>query len=62
MYIVISINSIDSTMEPIFAESAGETVTAELHAQLDAAVAALPLVHSTRFGGSHVGQLRRLMS
>jgi hypothetical protein len=29
-------------MEPIFAESASETVTAELRAQLDAAVATLP--------------------
>jgi len=29
-------------MEPIFAESASETVTAKLRAQLDAAVAALP--------------------
>jgi hypothetical protein len=35
----------DSTMEPIFAESASETVTAELRAQLDAAVAALPPAH-----------------
>jgi hypothetical protein len=42
---VISINSIDSTMEPIFAESASETVTAELRAQLDAAIAALPPAH-----------------
>jgi hypothetical protein len=32
-------------MEPIFAEPAGDTVTAELHAQLDAAVAALPPAH-----------------
>ena len=32
-------------MEPIFAESASETVTAELRAQLDAAVAALPPAH-----------------
>ena len=41
-------------MEPIFAESASETVTAELRAQLDAAVAALPpahcLNHSSSFG------------
>jgi hypothetical protein len=29
-------------MEPIFAESTSETVTAELRTQLDAAVAALP--------------------
>jgi hypothetical protein len=29
-------------MEPILAESASETVTAQLRAQLDAAVAALP--------------------
>ena len=35
----------DSTMEPIFAESASETVTAELRAQLDAAVATLPPAH-----------------
>jgi hypothetical protein len=35
----------DSTMEPIFAESASETVTAELRAQLDAAIAALPLAY-----------------
>jgi hypothetical protein len=35
----------DSTMEPIFVESASETVTAELRAQLDAAVAALPPAH-----------------
>jgi hypothetical protein len=32
-------------MEPIFAEPAGDTVTAELRAQLDAAVAALPPAH-----------------
>jgi hypothetical protein len=32
-------------MEPIFAESASETVTAELRAQLDVAIAALPLAH-----------------
>jgi hypothetical protein len=32
-------------MEPIFAESSSETVTAELRAQLDAAVAALPPAH-----------------
>jgi hypothetical protein len=30
-------------MEPIFADSASETVTAELRAQLNAAVATLPL-------------------
>jgi hypothetical protein len=35
----------DSTMEPIFAESTSETVTAELRAQLDAAVATLPPAH-----------------
>jgi hypothetical protein len=45
MQIVISINSIDLTMEPIFAKSTSETVTAELRAQLDAAVAALPPAH-----------------
>jgi hypothetical protein len=39
-YLVLKSNSIDSTMEPIFAQSASETVTAELRAQLDAAVAA----------------------
>jgi hypothetical protein len=32
-------------MEPIFAEPAGDTVTAELRVQLDAAVAALPPAH-----------------
>jgi hypothetical protein len=32
-------------MEPIFAESASETATAELRAQLDDAVAALPPTH-----------------
>ena len=32
-------------MEPIFAMSASETVTAKLCAQLDAAVAALPPAH-----------------
>jgi hypothetical protein len=32
-------------MEPIFAESASETVTAELCTQLDAAIAALPPAH-----------------
>jgi hypothetical protein len=32
-------------MEPIFAESASETVTAELRAQIDAAVAAIPAAH-----------------
>jgi hypothetical protein len=42
---VSSQDSIDSTMEPIFAESASETVTAELCAQLDAAIAALPPTH-----------------
>jgi hypothetical protein len=40
-----NINLIDSAMEPIFAKSASETVTAELRAQLDAAVAALPPAH-----------------
>jgi hypothetical protein len=43
--VVSSQDSIDSTMEPIFAESASETVTAELCAQLDAAIAALPPTH-----------------
>jgi hypothetical protein len=32
-------------MEPIFAESTSETVTAELRDQLDAAVATLPPAH-----------------
>jgi hypothetical protein len=32
-------------MEPIFAKSTSETVTAKLCAQLDAAVAALPPAH-----------------
>jgi hypothetical protein len=32
-------------MEPIFAESTSETVTTELRAQLDAALAALPPAH-----------------
>jgi hypothetical protein len=32
-------------MEPIFAESTSETVTAELQAQLDEAVAAIPPAH-----------------
>jgi hypothetical protein len=32
-------------MEPIFTELAGDTVTPELRAQLDAAVAALPPAH-----------------
>jgi len=32
-------------MEPIFAKLAGDTVTTELRAQLDAAVAALPPAH-----------------
>ena len=38
---IVSINSIDSTMEPTFAASTSETVTAELQAQLDAAIAAI---------------------
>jgi hypothetical protein len=32
-------------IEPTFAESTSETVTAELRAQLNAAVATLPLAH-----------------
>ena len=40
-----SINSINLTMEPTFAETTSETVTAELRAQLDAAVAAIPPTH-----------------
>jgi hypothetical protein len=32
-------------MEPIFAESTSETVTAELRDQLDAAITALPPTH-----------------
>jgi hypothetical protein len=44
-YLVLKSNSIDSTMEPIFAESASETMIAELCAQLDAAIAALPPAH-----------------
>jgi MULE transposase domain len=43
---VVSINTIISiNMEPIFAASTSETVTAELRAQLDAAVAAIPPAH-----------------
>jgi hypothetical protein len=34
-------------MEPTFATSTSETVTAELRAQLDAAVAAIPQRHVT---------------
>jgi DNA-binding GntR family transcriptional regulator len=41
----ISIYSIISTMEPIFAETASETMTPELRAQLDATIAALPPAH-----------------
>jgi hypothetical protein len=37
---IIVINSVN--IEPTFAKSTSETVTAELRAQLDAAVAALP--------------------
>jgi hypothetical protein len=33
------------TMEPIFAKTAGETVTPKLRAQLDVAIAALPPAH-----------------
>jgi hypothetical protein len=32
-------------MEPIFAESTSETVTAELRAQIDASIAAIPAAH-----------------
>jgi hypothetical protein len=39
---VVSINLIDSTMEPIFAKFASETVLAELRAELDSAIVALP--------------------
>jgi hypothetical protein len=34
-------------MEPTFAASTSETVTAKLRAQLDAAVAAIPHLHAT---------------
>ena len=44
-YLVLKVNPMDSTMEPIFAESASETMIAELRAQLDAAVAAIPPAH-----------------
>jgi hypothetical protein len=40
---IIVINSMN--IEPTFAESTSETVTAELRAQLNAAVATLPLAH-----------------
>ena len=39
---VVSVNLIDSIMEPIFAEFASETVIAKLCAELDSAIAALP--------------------
>jgi hypothetical protein len=42
---VVSFNSIDLVTESTFAETASETVTTELRAQLDAAVAAIPPAH-----------------
>jgi hypothetical protein len=39
---VVSINLIDSTMEPIFAEFVSEAVTTKLYTKLDSAIAALP--------------------
>lgn len=41
----VRINSIDSIIEPIFTEITSETVTAELQAQLYAALAAIPPAH-----------------
>jgi len=43
-------------MEPTFAASTSETVTAKLQAQLDAAVAAIPLLHSTNPSDNKVFQ------
>jgi len=42
---VVSINLIDSTKEPIFAEFASKTVTAELRRELDSAIAAILPAH-----------------
>jgi hypothetical protein len=43
--VAVSINSIDLITEPTFAEITSETVTTEIRAQLDAAVAAIPRTH-----------------
>ena len=43
-------------MEPTFAASTSETVTAELQAQLDAAVAAIPILHATNPSDNEVFQ------
>jgi len=43
-------------MEPTFAASTSETVTAELRAQLDAAVAAIPHFHAINPGHDEVFQ------
>lgn len=40
--LVLRINSIYSIIEPAFAKSASQTVTTELRAQVNAAVAAFP--------------------
>jgi hypothetical protein len=42
---IVSFNSTTSTMEPTFAASTSETVTAELQAQLNAAIANIPPAH-----------------
>jgi len=44
---IVSIDSIDYTIEPTFAASTSETVTAKLRAQLDAAIAVIPHCHAT---------------
>ena len=44
-YSIVSFNSTTSTMEPTFAASTSETVTAELRAQLNAAIANIPPAH-----------------
>ena len=43
-------------MEPTFAASTSETVTAELRVQLDAAVAAIPHLHATNLSDNEVFQ------
>ena len=43
-------------MEPTFAASTSETVTAKLRAQLDAAVAAIPHLHATNPSDNEVFQ------
>jgi hypothetical protein len=49
-----SIDSIDLIMEPTFAETASETVTTELRAQLDAVMAAIPPAHHLDPSGDEV--------